>query len=139
MLREERHLIQRDEVFKVITFHQKGNFTKTMSFFEKLLNLLKLGELDRYGRMGVEALAAATPKDTGKTAESWGYKIVRSNGSASISWYNTNTNDGVNIALIIQYGHGTRGGTFVQGRDYINPAIRSVFDNIEQSVRRELR
>lgn len=122
----------------MITFHQKGDFSKTNKFFEKLLNVVKLGELDKYGRMGVEALAAATPKDTGKTAESWKYEIVREDGSAVIKWYNTNENKGVNIAVILQYGHGTRNGGYVRGRDYINPAIQPVFDEIAETAWKEI-
>jgi len=80
--------------------------------------------------MGVDALRDATPKDTGKTADSWGYEIIVNNGSASIVWTNSNQNHGVYIAVLIQYGHATRGGGYVQGRDYINPAMRPVFDKI---------
>ena len=122
----------------MITFTQKGDFSRVNRFFEKALNAVKLGELDKYGRLGVDALARATPRDTGKTAESWQYKITRSNGSASISWYNTNENDGVNIAVILQYGHGTKNGGYVRGRDYINPAIQPVFDQIAESAWKEI-
>ena len=122
----------------MITFTQKGNFSRVNRFFEKALNAVKLGELDKYGRLGVDALARATPRDTGKTAESWQYKITRSDGSASISWYNTNENDGVNIAVILQYGHGTKNGGYVRGRDYINPAIQPVFDQIAESAWKEI-
>lgn len=122
----------------MITFQQKGDFSKTTKFFEKLLNVVKLGELDRYGRQGVEALASATPKDTGRTAESWKYEIVRDRESATIRWYNTNENNGVNIAVILQYGHGTRNGGYVRGRDYINPAIQPVFDDIAETAWKEI-
>lgn len=122
----------------MITFTHKGDFSKTNRFLEKALNVVKLGELDKYGRLGVEALANATPKDTGRTADSWKYQITRSKGSASISWYNTNENEGVNIAVILQYGHGTRNGGFVRGRDYINPAIQPVFDQIAESAWKEI-
>ena len=122
----------------MITFRQHGDFSKTTKFFERALNVIKLGELDKYGRMGVQALAEATPKDTGKTASSWKYEIVRSGGSATIQWYNTNENKGVNIAVILQYGHGTRNGGYVKGRDYINPAIRPVFDEIADSAWKEI-
>lgn len=122
----------------MITFQQKGDFSKTTKFFEKLLNVVKLGELDRYGRQGVEALASATPKDTGRTAESWKYEIVRDRESATIRWYNTNENNGVNIAVILQYGHGTRNGGYVRGRDYINPAIQPVFDEIAETAWKEI-
>ena len=122
----------------MITFTQKGDFSRVNRFFEKALNAVKLGELDKYGRMGVDALAASTPRDTGRTADSWKYEITRSNGSATISWYNTNENKGVNIAVILQYGHGTRNGGFVRGRDYINPAIQPVFDQIAESAWKEI-
>lgn len=122
----------------MITFTHKGDFSRVNRFLEKALNAIKLGELDKYGRKGVDALADATPKDTGKTAESWKYKITRSNGSATISWYNTNENKGVNIAVILQYGHGTKNGGYVRGRDYINPAIQPVFDEIAESAWKEI-
>lgn len=122
----------------MITFRQKGDFKRTTKFFERCLNVIKLGELDKYGQKGVEALAAATPRNSGTTAESWKYEIVHSKGSASISWYNTNENKGVNIAVILQYGHGTRNGGYVRGRDYINPAIQPVFDEIAESAWKEI-
>lgn len=122
----------------MITFSHKGNFSRTNRFLEKALNVIKLGELDKYGRQGVAALAAATPRDTGKTAESWKYEITRSGDSATISWYNTNENDGVNIAVILQYGHGTKNGGYVRGRDYINPAIQPVFDQIAETAWKEI-
>ena len=122
----------------MITFSHKGAFSRTNRFLEKALNAIKLGELDKYGRQGVAALAAATPKDTGKTAESWNYEITRSGGSATISWYNTNENNGVNIAVILQYGHGTKNGGYVRGRDYINPAIQPVFDQIAETAWKEI-
>lgn len=122
----------------MITFRQKGDFSRTTKYFEKLLNVVKLGELDRYGRQGVEALASVTPRDTGKTAESWQYEILRDKESATIRWYNTNENNGVNIAVILQYGHGTRNGGYVRGRDYINPAIQPLFDEIAETAWKEI-
>ena len=122
----------------MITFHQKGDFSRTNKYFEKLLNVIKLGELDKYGRQGVAALAAATPRLTGKTSESWEYRIERGKDSASIQWYNTNENKGVNIAIILQYGHGTRNGGYVRGRDYINPAIQPLFDEIAETAWKEI-
>ena len=122
----------------MITFRQRGDLSRTTKFFERALNVIKLGELDKYGRMGIQALAEATPKDTGKTASSWKYEIVRSGGSVTIQWFNTNENKGVNIAVILQYGHGTRNGGYVKGRDYINPAIRPVFDEIAESAWKEI-
>ena len=114
----------------MITFRQKGDFAKLSRFLEKAKNAVHLGDLDKYGKEGVAALSSATPTDTGLTAKSWNYKIERSNGSVSISFYNSNVQNGVPIAIILQYGHGTRNGGWVQGRDYINPAVRPIFDRI---------
>ena len=94
--------------------------------------------LRKYGQAGVEALAAATPKDTGETAASWSYEIVQTRNGYSIFWNNSNVNRGVNIALILQYGHGTGTGGYVRGIDYINPAIRPVFDEIANAAWKEV-
>ena len=100
--------------------------------------VVKIGDLDKYGREGIAALSSATPIDTGKTASSWYYEIENKNGSATISFYNSNVNKGENIAILIQYGHGLRGGGYVQGRDYINPAIQPIFDKIAENAWREV-
>ena len=122
----------------MITFRQKGDFSKLNSFLEKAKEAVKLGDLDKYGREGVSALASATPVDSGKTAGSWYYEIKRQNGSASITFNNSNINNGVPIAIILQYWHGTRNGGWVEGRDYINPAIRPIFDKIVDNAWREV-
>ena len=122
----------------VITFHHKGNFQKTDNFLKKAKQGDYFRPLEKFAQEGVNALASATPIDSGKTAASWDYTISRSKGSVSITWTNSNINDGVNIAVIIQYGHGTRNGGYVQGRDYINPAIRPVFDKIAENVWKEV-
>ena len=122
----------------MIKFKQKGDFSKFMKFTEKILNVVHLGGLDKYGRQGVEALSRATPFDTGLTASSWYYKIQHTNDRASISFYNSNVNNGVPIAIILQYGHGTRNGGWVQGRDYINPAIQPIFDKIAEDAWKEI-
>jgi len=122
----------------MVVFKHKGDFKKTTRFFGKVIKRDYLQDLDRFGREGVAALSAATPVDSGKTAESWGYEIHSSGGSVSIYWTNSNVNDGVPIAVILQYGHGTRNGGYVQGRDYINPAMRPVFDAIAESAWKEL-
>lgn len=122
----------------VITFHHKGNFQKTDNFLKKAKRGDYFRSLEKFAQEGVNALASATPIDSGKTAASWDYTISRSKGSVSITWTNSNINDGVNIAVIIQYGHGTRNGGYVQGRDYINPAIRPVFDKIAENVWKEV-
>lgn len=121
-----------------ITVVAHGDFRKVNKFLERCKEIAKVGDLDKFGQEGVAALSAATPEDTGETAASWGYKIVRSNGSVSIQWTNSHINDGVPIAVILQYGHGTRNGGYVQGRDYINPAIQPVFDNIAENAWEEV-
>lgn len=122
----------------MIRIEQKGDFSKLDNYFERLLEVAKLGKLDKYGRAGVAALASATPVETGKTASSWKYEIERNGDQISIVYKNTNVNKNVNIAIILQYGHGTGTGGWVQGRDYINPAIRPVFDNIVQEAWEEV-
>ena len=122
----------------MISFRQKGDFSKMSSFLEKAKEAVKFGDLDRYGREGVAALESATPKDSGLTASSWDYKIIRGNGSVSITFHNTHINKGVPIAIILQYGHGTRNGGWVEGRDYINPAIQPIFDKILDELWREV-
>ena len=122
----------------MITFRQKGDFSKTSRYFERLKEAAKLGMLDKYGREGVAALASATPTETGLTASSWTYEIERKGNSVSIVYKNSNINKGVPIAVILQYGHGTGTGGWVQGRDYINPAIQPVFDKIANEAWREV-
>ena len=122
----------------MISFRQKGNFSKLTGFLERAKNVVHLGSLDKYGREGVEALALATPVDSGLTASSWYYKIVNQNRSVTITFYNDNIQNGVSIAIILQYGHGTRNGGWVQGKDYINPAIRPIFDRIANEAWREV-
>ena len=121
-----------------VSFRQKGDFSKLTSFLEKAKEAVKIGDLNRYGREGVEALSSATPVDTGLTANSWYYKIENKNGSATISFHNSNIQNGVPIAIILQYGHGTRNGGSVQGRDYINPAIQPIFDKIADNAWKEV-
>lgn len=122
----------------MITFKHSGNFNNTKRFFRRASEAKFLQDLDKYGRMGVEALAAATPVESGKTASSWYYEIIRSGSSFSIHWGNSHVNDGVNIAVIIQYGHGTGTGGYVEGRDYINPAIQPIFDEIAAKLWKEV-
>lgn len=122
----------------MISFRQKGNFSKLTRFLERAKNLVHLGYLDRYGREGVAALASATPVDTGKTAASWYYDIKINKESASITFDNSNIQNGVPIAIILQYGHGTRNGGWVEGRDYINPAIQPIFDKIAEEAWKEV-
>lgn len=122
----------------MISFRHKGDFSNLTRFLEKVKETARLGDLDKYGREGVAALASATPIDSGETSNSWYYKIVNKNGSATITFYNSNIQNGVPIAIILQYGHGTRNGGWVQGRDYINPAIQPVFDRIVNDAWREV-
>lgn len=122
----------------MIVFRQKGDFSKATHFFERVKEAAKLGMLDKYGKAGVEALSSATPVETGLTASSWSYEIKHSNGSAVIEFHNLNINKGVPIAIILQYGHGTGTGGWVEGRDYINPAIQPVFDKIVEDAWKEV-
>jgi len=122
----------------MIKFRQKGDFSKLTRFLEKAKEAVHLGNLDKYGREGVAALASATPVDSGLTADSWRYEITNKQGSAKITFYNSNIQNGVPIAIILQYGHGTRNGGWVQGRDYINPAIQPIFDKIVNEAWREV-
>lgn len=121
-----------------IRFIHRGDFSATMKFLAKVKDLEILDHLDEYGKKGAEALSLATPVDTGKTAASWGYEVRGYLGGYSIIWTNSNVNKGENIAVLIQYGHGTRNGGYVVGRDYINPALRPIFDEIAESAWKEV-
>ncbi len=122
----------------MISFVHKGNFKKTNKFllFAKSFNIKT--RLDKYGIIGVQALSSATPERSGKTADSWSYEITGSSDSASIVWTNSNINDGVNIAVILHYGHGTGTGGYVEGRGYISPAIQPIFDQIAEAAWKEV-
>ncbi len=122
----------------MIKFTHKGDFSKLTRFLERAKNVVKMGDLDKYGRAGVAALSSATPVDSGKTAESWYYEIERQDGKVSINFHNSNVNDGVPIAIILQYGHATGTGGWVEGRDYINPALRPIFDEIANNAWKEV-
>lgn len=122
----------------MITFRHKGDFSKSMKFLERSKNSVNLADLDKYGREGVAALASATPVDSGLTASSWYYDILQKKDSVTIRYNNSNIQNGVPIAVIIQYGHGTGTGGWVEGRDYINPAIQPVFDKIVNNLWREV-
>ena len=123
----------------MIVITQSGNFNNTERFLNgaKKLDIKRI--LESYGREGVRALASATPVDSGLTADSWGFRVTISKGSFSIVWTNSNVVKGVPIAIILQYGHGTGTGGYVQGRDYINPAIQPIFQKIADSVWLEVR
>ena len=122
----------------MITFRQKGDFSKLSRYLERVKEAARIGVLDKYGREGVAALASATPVESGKTAGSWYYEIKRQNGVVALNFCNSNVNNGIPIAIILQYGHGTRNGGWVEGRDYINPAIQPIFDRIANDAWREV-
>lgn len=122
----------------MISFRQKGDFSKLSKYFEKMKEAAKIGMLDKYGREGVAALSSATPVESGKTASSWSYEIERQNGAVSIVFKNSNVNKGVPIAIILQLGHGTGTGGWVEGRDYINPAIQPIFDKLANEAWEEV-
>ena len=122
----------------MITIKHKGNFDKTEKLFGKVLKRKYKNVLEKYGQMGLEALSNATPKDSGKTANSWRYEVTFGKSGASVTWLNDNIVDGVNIAIILQYGHGTGSGGYVRGRDYINPAIQPIFDAMADEAWKEV-
>jgi len=118
---------------------QYGNFNKLNSFLEKSKEIFNIGILDKYGKRGVEALASATPKDTGETATKWSYRINRTKEAVSLSFYNSESEDGFPIAIMLQYGHGTRDGYWVEGIDYINPALRPIFTDLANEAWEEVK
>lgn len=122
----------------MIQCHIKGDFKNTKQFLESFQKLDFESLLKQYAEEGVKALASATPKKTGKTAASWNYEIVKGRNQISIFWNNSNLNDGVPIAVIIEYGHGTSNGAYIQGRHYISPAIQPVFDRIAEAAWKEV-
>lgn len=122
----------------MITFKHRGNFDNTERFFKRAQKMDFYKNLEKYARAGVAALASATPVDTGLTAASWDYEIRKEKNKVSIYWTNSNIQNGVPIAVILQYGHGTNNGGYVQGRDYINPAIQPIFDQIAKSAWKEV-
>jgi len=123
---------------KMRFIHRNKGVAATMTFLKDLKARKYLNKLDKYGRLGVNALEKATPVDTGKTAASWRYEIDSTENSVSIKWINSNENKGENIAVLIQFGHGTTNGGFVKGRDFINPALQQIFDKIVQDVWKEV-
>jgi hypothetical protein len=122
----------------MVVIKHKGSFINTERFLKGAGKINLRAILDSYGQRGVLALASATPVDTGTTSRSWGYTIKSGKGFASISWTNSNVVKGVPIAILLQYGHSTRGGAYVQGRDYINPAIQPIFDRISEEAWQEV-
>lgn len=122
----------------MISFKHKGDFSNTVKYFKKTKNVIKNISFDKYGEAGVKALKSATPYDTGLTASSWYYKVSKNNERVRIGFYNSNIQNGVPIAIILQYGHATRGGGYVEGKDYINPAVKEVFDEILNNAWKEV-
>ena len=122
----------------MISFKHKGDFSKLTRYFKAVSKSARVDNLDQYGQQGVRALMSATPVDSGHTAQSWYYTITKENGKSTISFNNSNIQNGVPIAIILQYGHGTQGGGWVEGRDYINPAIQPLFDKIAKDAWEEV-
>ena len=122
----------------MIKFKQKGDFSKITKYFKKLRFFTRNIDFDKYGREGVTALKSATPVDSGETRDSWYYEIIKEDGNVKISFNNKNIQNGVPIAIILQYGHATRNGGWVEGRDYINPTIQPIFDGIATTAWKEV-
>lgn len=122
----------------MVSLVSKGDFKNIKRFLYRMSDWTAKLVLESYGRKGVDALAAATPIRSGKTAASWDYKVSGGNGSWEIEWVNSNVNEGVNVALILQYGHGTGTGGYVTGIDYVNPALRPVFESFIEEIWREV-
>ena len=121
-----------------ITFRHYGKFERMEKFLNGLNKSVIQAILEKYGQEGVSALSAATPKDTGLTSQSWGYKITANKDRYNLIWTNSNESEGIPIVVLIQYGHGTGSGGFVQGRDFINPAIRPILDRIAEELSKEV-
>lgn len=122
-----------------ISFKHRGDFKKTEKFLKKSMGRDWLDVLEQYAIEGVRALASATPIDTGETAASWNYEIIQNEGSVSIVWNNSHVEKGwANIAILLQYGHGTRNGGYVEGIDYINPALRPIFEQMANAAWKEV-
>lgn len=120
----------------MIIFKEKGTFDHSEDFLKKIVkgDYIDIAVLEKYGEKGVEALSSATPKKTGLTASSWNYKILKKKGTYELLWYNTNIKKGVPIAIILNYGHGTSNGAYVSGRNYIQPAIKPIFDKLADEI-----
>ena len=121
-----------------ITITESGGFKEANKFLERCLNKIKLGNLDYYGRRGVEALSAYTPKDTGLAASCWSYEIHRTKDTVTLEWHNDDIEHGFNVVIGLQYGHATRSGSWVEGTDFINPALKPIFDDIRNNLLREV-
>lgn len=123
----------------MLKFRQKGNYAKLTTFLERIKHGVRISTLDKYGRAGVNALESVTPRDTGLTAESWSYEIEEmKHGVVKLSFHNSNIQNGTNIAIVLQYGHATATGGWVEGRDYINPALQPIFDELADAAWKEV-
>lgn len=122
----------------MISFKQKGDFSKSFKYLDNVTKKASLKELDKYGRAGVEALAQATPKLTGKTSESWSYSIEKTKNSVTIKWDNSNKVSGIKIVILLQYGHMGRDGYYVNGVDFINPALEPIFNEMAEKMWKEI-
>jgi len=123
----------------MIEVSSKGNFKGTRAYLERIKNRELFKHFEQYGRMGVAALRSATPVDSGLTAQSWDYRVIRNHRWPGIEWFNTNVDDnGTPVAVLIQYSHATGTGGWIQGRDYINPAMRPIFDQIVDELREKV-
>lgn len=123
---------------KIVSVTNKGDFQKTERFLSGVIGSHYRRKLEHYGELGVRALSAATPRDTGKTASSWKYEIVEEDGRLAVYWTNTNIHNYVNIAIILQYGHATRNGGWVEGIDYINPTMKPIFEEMARVAWKEV-
>lgn len=122
----------------MITFRHKGDFSKTTRYLGRVKKAVDPAIFHKYGNEGVKALASATPVDTGLTANSWYYQFVQTRDLFKLEFLNSNRQNGVPIAIVLFYGHGTRNGGWVEGRDYINPAIQPIFDKLSEELWREV-
>jgi len=122
----------------LIKIKHKGNFNNTERFFNRVLKRGYLNILEKYGKAGVDALRNATPSESGKTADSWNFGIEEGNGTVTLYWTNSNENQGVNIAILLIYGHGLQNGSYVQGVDFVNPAMRPIFEKIADESWKEV-
>lgn len=123
---------------RIVSVTQKGNFKKSERFLRKVVGLHFENKLKHYGELGVQALKAATPKDTGTTAESWNYEIVHEDGRTVLYWRNENLSQGIPVVIILQYGHVTRNGGFVEGIDFINPTLKPIFEQMAKEAWKEV-
>ncbi len=124
----------------VVQMSEKGDFKKTFKFLKAMQEKKFLSNLDKYGERGVQLLSENTPRDTGLTASSWYYKIEDDGETLTLTWYNSNVKkDYFNVALMLQYGHATKNGGWIEGIDYINPALKPLFDEMEKDIWEEVK